>query len=67
MRLRLRPSDRRQGRSGRSRLREGGSRPGSLEDSFRQAERWFASLPQSQREFFFDTLFDEQLAPFPNG
>ena len=38
---------------------------GSLEDSFRQAERWFASLPQSQREFFFDTLFDEHLAPFP--
>jgi hypothetical protein len=39
---------------------------GSLEDIFRQADRWFASLPKAQREFI-DTLFEEQLAPFPNG
>ncbi len=39
---------------------------GSLEDAFRQANRFVASLPQAQREFF-DTFFDEQLAPFPNG
>jgi hypothetical protein len=40
----------------------------SLEDVNRQADRFVASLPQAQREFFdFDTFFDEQLAPFPNG
>ena len=39
---------------------------GSLDDSFRQADRFRASLPSSQREFF-DTFFEEQLAPFPNG
>ncbi len=40
---------------------------GSLEDSFEQANRWFESLPPSLGEEFFETLFEEHLAPFPNG
>ena len=40
---------------------------GSLEDSFEQADRWFESLPPSLGEEFFETLFEEHLAPFPNG
>jgi Ca2+-binding RTX toxin-like protein len=40
---------------------------GSLEDSFRQANRFFESLPPSLGEEFFDTLFEEDLAPYPNG
>ena len=40
---------------------------GSLDDNFRQADRWFESLPPSLGEEFFETLFEEHLAPFPNG
>ena len=40
---------------------------GSLEDHFRQANRWFESLPPYLGEEFFVTLFEEKLAPFPNG
>jgi hypothetical protein len=37
---------------------------GSREDINRQVDRFAASLPQAQREFF-GNFFEEQLAPFP--
>jgi hypothetical protein len=39
---------------------------GSREDIDRQVDRFAASLPRAQREFF-GNFFEEQLAPFPNG
>jgi Ca2+-binding RTX toxin-like protein len=45
---------------------------GSLEDSFRQHNRFVASLPPATKEFFdaendFANFFEVQLAPFPAG
>ena len=39
---------------------------GSKKGVLKQEDAFFKSLPPATREFF-DTFFDEQLAPFPNG
>jgi hypothetical protein len=39
---------------------------GSKAEVGQQEDAFFKSLPPAQREFF-DTFFDEQLAPFPAG
>jgi hypothetical protein len=39
---------------------------GSKAEVLKQERAFFESLPPETREFF-DTFFDEQLAPFPNG
>jgi Ca2+-binding RTX toxin-like protein len=40
---------------------------GSRAQVLDQEEAFFESLPPSLGEEFFDTFFEEQLAPFPNG
>jgi hypothetical protein len=39
---------------------------GSFEEVLNQEEAFIESLPPAVREFF-DTFFEEQLAPFPNA
>ena len=39
---------------------------GSKKEVLKQEDTFYKSLPPATREFF-DTFFDEQLAPFPNG
>jgi hypothetical protein len=39
---------------------------GSKEEVLKQEDAFFESLPPAMRKFF-DTFFDEQLAPFPAG
>jgi hypothetical protein len=39
---------------------------GSKKEVLKQEDAFFESLPPATREFF-DTFFEEQLAPFPNG
>ena len=39
---------------------------GTEEEVLEQEEAFIESLPPAVREFF-DTFFEEQLAPFPNG
>ena len=39
---------------------------GSKKEVLKQEDAFFESLPPAQRKFF-DTFFEEQLAPFPNG
>jgi hypothetical protein len=39
---------------------------GSKKEVGQQEDAFFESLPPATRKFF-DTFFEEQLAPFPNG
>ena len=39
---------------------------GAKKEVLKQEDAFFKSLPPAQRKFF-DTFFEEQLAPFPNG